>query len=78
MAWADAADSGTVLATTRLHATLDPAFAADLPLTIGSVALDVGPVVLAFLDEGLAPGAKVALVQTADSAGRSVFRLARQ
>ncbi len=77
MGWADAAGDGTVLATTRLHVTLDPAFAADLPLSIGSVALDAGPVVLAFLGEDLAPGARLALVEADDSAGRSVFRLAR-
>ncbi|MDB6000760.1 MAG: short-chain dehydrogenase [Rhizobacter sp.] len=46
---------GTLLATTRLHHSNLEAFRAVLPLRIGSIKLDAGPVVLAFLPEGAAP-----------------------
>ncbi len=40
---------GRLLAATRLHRSADARFGARLPLRIGSVRLDAGPTVIAFL-----------------------------
>lgn len=61
MGEAEASPHGAILTTTRLHVTLDPAFAAHLPLAIGSVAMDAGPVVIAYLAEALQRGDAVTL-----------------
>lgn len=45
--WRDVDPGGTVLAATALHRSREAYFRERLPWTIGSVALDAGPVVLA-------------------------------
>jgi uncharacterized OB-fold protein len=50
---------GVILARTVLHRSMDERFAPRLPLSIGSVKLDAGPVAIAVLDGDLAPGARV-------------------
>jgi uncharacterized OB-fold protein len=47
-------DHGRVLSFTRGHVSFDPAFKDRLPITIGLVRLDVGPVMIVFLPDGLA------------------------
>lgn len=54
-----APDEGEVLATTRIHRSLDPAFASRLPLAIGTVKLAAGPVIFAFLSGSARAGARV-------------------
>lgn len=54
--------TGTLIATTVLHHTLDDAFRESLPLRIGLVRLDVGPSVLVFAAAGrVATGDRITL-----------------
>lgn len=57
------ADPGhaTVLSTTRLHRTLDPALADRLPLHVACVRTEAGPSLFAMADALLAPGTPVRL-----------------
>lgn len=50
---------GELLAVTRIHRSLDPAFAARLPLAIGTVKLAAGPVIFAFLSGAPRAGTRV-------------------
>ncbi|HVC62362.1 MAG TPA: zinc ribbon domain-containing protein [Acetobacteraceae bacterium] len=54
----DSADSlpARVLARTRLHHSNEPRFRARLPLTVGLVQFDAGPVAVCFLAETAAQG----------------------
>jgi len=60
LAW-ETADSlpGCVLARTRLHHSNEPRFRPHLPLTVGLVQFDAGPVAVCFLAETAAPGDSV-------------------
>lgn len=60
LAW-DSAESlpARVLARTRLHHSNEPRFRAHLPLTVGLVQFDAGPVAVCFLAETAAPGVQV-------------------
>ena len=53
------ADEGELLATTRIHRSLDPAFASRLPVAIGTVKLAAGPVIFAFLSGPARAGTRV-------------------
>lgn len=54
--------TGTLIATTVLHHTLDDAFRDQLPLRIGLARLDVGPSVLVFVAAGrVATGDRITL-----------------
>jgi uncharacterized OB-fold protein len=57
LAW-ESADSlpARVLARARLHHSNEPRFRARLPLTVGLVQLDAGPVAVCFLADTAAPG----------------------
>lgn len=50
--WQPQPAGATVLAVTRLHRSMDERFAPRLPLTLGSVRLDAGPVAIALLPGG--------------------------
>ena len=63
---------GVILARTVLHRSMDTRFAPRLPLAIGSVKLDAGPVAIAILAADLAPGARVQLRATPGAEGRTV------
>lgn len=67
---------GTLIASTRIHRSIEPRFAPRLPLAVGSVKLDAGPVAIAFI-EGEPPraGARVRLDTRVDD-GRDVFFVA--
>lgn len=57
LAWESAASfPGRVVARTRLHHSNEPRFRARLPLSIGLVRFDLGPVAICFLSEAAAPG----------------------
>lgn len=73
MAMEAAPAGGRVAAATRLHVSLDPAFAGRLPLPLVSVTLDAGPTVLAFAEGELVPGTLVTMRQASDAAGREVM-----
>jgi uncharacterized OB-fold protein len=66
---------GTLLATTRLHHSNLEAFRTALPLRIGSIKLDAGPVVIAFLPEGAAKADQRMTVRCApDPHGNAVLK----
>ncbi len=60
LAW-ESADSlpARVLARTRLHHSTEPRFQPHLPLTLGLVRFDAGPIAVCFLAESAAPGGAV-------------------
>ena len=64
---------GVVLARTVLHRTMDTRFAPRLPLAIGSVKLDAGPVAIAILSGELAPGSRVQVQAEPGPEGRTVL-----
>jgi uncharacterized OB-fold protein len=60
----------TVLAATVLHHSLEPWFAARLPWTVASVALDAGPVAFVHIDASIAThGTRVRVATAQDGAG---------
>ena len=67
LAW-DVADSlpGRVLARTRLHHSNEQYFRARLPLTVGLVQFDAGPVAVCFLADIAVPGDAVQVRLGAD------------
>ena len=64
---------GVILARTVLHRSMDTRFAPRLPLAIGSVKLDAGPVAIALLDGDLAPGTRVQVRATSGPEARTVL-----
>lgn len=76
MAWREASPAGIVAATTRLHVSLDPAFAGRLPVALATVTLDAGPTVIAFAAGGLRRGDRVRLAARLDERGRAVLEAA--
>ena len=64
---------GVILARTVLHRSMDTRFAPRLPLAIGSVKLDGGPVAIAILDGDLVSGARVQVRATPGPDGRTVL-----
>jgi NAD(P)-dependent dehydrogenase (short-subunit alcohol dehydrogenase family)/uncharacterized OB-fold protein len=68
------AGGGTLLATTRLHRSNHAAFNAALPLRIGSIQLDAGARVIAFLPPDCAPiGERMVVRCTLDRGGQAVL-----
>ena len=59
--WRDVNTCGRVLATTRLHYSLEPRFREHLPWALASVKLDAGPVTYAKAETRMAPGDRVRL-----------------
>jgi uncharacterized OB-fold protein len=55
-----------VLARTRLHHSNEPHFRARLPLTVGLVKFDAGPVAVCFLSPTATPGDQVQVQLNAD------------
>lgn len=73
LAPAEHSGRGRLLAAAMLHRTLDPAIAGQLPIRIGSIALDGGVRVIAFLDAGVAAGDGVVLRAGRDAAQHQIF-----
>jgi uncharacterized OB-fold protein len=67
LAW-DSSDSlpARVLARTRLHHSNEPRFRPRLPLSVGLVKFDAGPVAVCFLSKTAAPGDTVQIRIGAD------------
>jgi len=59
--WIDDTGHGSLLAATTLHRSLDETLRQTLPQRIGTVRLDAGPHLLAFLEGETAPGDRVAV-----------------
>ena len=73
-AWEAVSDAGTVLSWTVSHASLNPFFKARLPLRVGSVKLDCGPVLLAHLAAACSSaGSRVRVRGRPDPSGQVVF-----
>jgi len=66
-------EPGRVLATTTLHHSHDVQFRSHLPLHVGLVRLDAGPMVICFLAEGYTPDARVVVSAVTDDADRPVL-----
>ncbi|MEM8661158.1 MAG: hypothetical protein AAGF35_09760, partial [Pseudomonadota bacterium] len=66
--WQEVDDSGTILTQSELHYSLEPGYAAHLPLTISSIQLDCGPIALAHTASGCKTGERVSvkIVRDAD------------
>lgn len=65
--------AGVLLARTRLHKSMDERFAPRLPLDVGSVKLDAGPVMIVILDSDLQPGARVQVRAASGPDGRTIM-----
>ncbi len=63
---------GLLRGATTLHRSLDPEVSETLPLRIGSVALDVGVRVIAFVGNA-EPGERVVLHAATDTRQRTIF-----
>lgn len=61
LAFAEDSGEGRLVAEAMLHRSLDSAFTPALPRRIGTVALDAGVRVIAFLGAGVAPGDRIKL-----------------
>lgn len=71
--WESVAPGGRLLACSTVHHSNDPSFRPRLPLTIGSVRLDCGPVVIAFVRAGLPAGTPVIVHNRLDPTGAAVL-----
>jgi uncharacterized OB-fold protein len=64
---------GTLLARTVLHASGDPFFRERLPWRIGSVKLDVGPVIIVHLGDGVGDTGQTVELQTTEQDGKAML-----
>jgi uncharacterized OB-fold protein len=67
------AEGGEVLASAVLHHSHEAAFMGDLPLRVGLVQLDAGPIIVCFLAAGCDAGNRVRITARNDAAGRTVL-----
>lgn len=74
LVWQDQPRGGRLVAQTAIRRPYEPRFASDVPVRVGLVALDAGPVVVSFLDEGCEPDARVSVRVDLDEDGHGVFR----
>jgi uncharacterized OB-fold protein len=69
---------GAVLARTVLHHSFDASFRDALPLNVGLVRIEGGPVAVAFLAAGCQGGDAVRVTAGLDASGRAVLRAAAE
>ena len=68
VAWREAdALPARVLARTTLHHSNEPRFGTRLPLALGLIRFEAGPVAVCFLSTGVRPGDAVQVRQNADN-----------
>lgn len=72
LVWEDADRRGVLSAKTTIHASNEPYFQERLPWTVGTVASEEGPSILAHLLEGCVAGEPVFMDLRLDPAGRGV------
>jgi uncharacterized OB-fold protein len=70
--WAPVAPTGTAIAATTLHVSLEERFRSHAPWRVGSVRLDAGPVVYAHFSRGVVEGGAVRVEARIDFAGRAI------
>lgn len=68
--------TGEVMATTVLHHSFDAALRDGLPLRVGLVRIESGPVAVCFLDPRCSGGDAVRLTAAVDGRGRAVLHAA--
>ncbi|WP_299483683.1 SDR family NAD(P)-dependent oxidoreductase [uncultured Roseibium sp.] len=73
LAWQDQSPSGTLLAETTVRTSTKLYFRDRTPWRMGSVQLDVGPVVLCHVHGDCQSGSKVTLLNRLDAAGQGVL-----
>lgn len=71
--WQDVSSRGTLIARTIVRISAEPYFQERTPFSTGLAKLDCGPVVVCFVDEGVASGSTVELGLDLDDADRAVF-----
>ena len=64
---------GEVLARTLLHHSFEPRFRAQLPIAVGLVRFDAGPVAVCFLGPATEPGCRVQIRGRLDEMGHRVL-----
>ncbi len=67
LTWQDVSGAGKLVSLTELHISTKSEWRDKLPLVIGLVKLNVGPVILAFCEEKLPIGSAVTLTRVGDS-----------
>ncbi len=74
VSWKQVSEEGAVLSWTILHASQEPFFKDKLPLNLGLIKLDCGPVLMAYLAAAArAAGSRVRVSGRLDRSGRAVF-----
>ncbi len=72
--WSEAVPQGTLLARTSIRHSNEPWFRSRLPVEIGSVQLDAGPILIVMIDDAaLAAGARVRIVARLDAAQQAIL-----
>ncbi|MCC7412322.1 MAG: hypothetical protein IT495_11935 [Gammaproteobacteria bacterium] len=74
LAWTEPVATGTVLAASALHASVEPWFKRHLPWLIGKVKLDIGPWLIVHLAaDCAATGTRVRIASLTDASGQAVL-----
>ncbi|HSU05936.1 MAG TPA: zinc ribbon domain-containing protein [Acetobacteraceae bacterium] len=77
LAWDSAAEfPGTVVARITLYHSFEPHFRPRLPLSVGLVQFDAGPVAICFLASAANPGDRVQVREQHDEVGHPVLEAA--
>lgn len=78
LTWRPQDGLGKVIAATALHASMEPYFQARLPVRVALVRLNAGPVVYAFNEDDLKPGAAARITARIDDSGQSVLHVKKE
>lgn len=74
LTWEQVATTGTVLSWTTSHASTGQFFKDKLPLHVGIIKLDCGPILLVYLSgDALQAGERVQVTNRLDKSGQAVF-----
>ena len=71
--WTAVSNQGVLLSQTRIHHSVEPFHQRSAPVRMGSVKLDEGPVLIAFVAGDVQPGARCRVALTLDQAGQAIF-----
>jgi uncharacterized OB-fold protein len=78
LTWRPQDGLGKVIAATALHASMEPYFQARLPVRVALVRLNAGPVVYAFNEDDLKPGAAARITARIDDSGQAVLHVKKE
>ncbi len=73
LVWQDVSPKGTLIASTRIHASANTYFQERTPWLAGTVQLDVGPAVICHVHGDCVKGKKVKLINRLDKSGQGVL-----